>query len=130
MSWPLYEFQDMDESMTFEQVMGSSQPNPVSLGGDQYSLHENNVDEDFSQTSFSSQDAHSFEAFNMFQDGIFSDNQSHFMNTDWIEDDGLLLTVPELTVPDETGFSQLTSERSSLQNEPLFDPQIDASTIL
>lgn len=66
----------------------------------------------------------------MFQDGIFSDNQSHFMNTDWIEDDGLLLTVPELTVPDETGFSQLTSERSSLQNEPLFDPQIDASTIL
>ncbi|CAJ0551311.1 Ff.00g112410.m01.CDS01 [Fusarium sp. VM40] len=66
----------------------------------------------------------------MFQDGVSSDNQSHFMNTDWIEDDGLLLTVPELTVLDETGLSQFTLETSSLQYEPLFDPQIDASTIL
>ncbi|SPJ73920.1 uncharacterized protein FTOL_03650 [Fusarium torulosum] len=130
MSWPPYDFQDMDESMTFEQVMGSSQPSLVSLGVDLYNLLENDVNEGFSQTFFPSQDAHGFETFNMFQDSVSPDNQSHFLNTGWIEDDGLLLTVPELAVPDETGPSQFTSERSPLQYEPLVDPQMDTSTIL
>jgi hypothetical protein len=102
----------------------------VSLGGDRYSLPENDVNEGLSQTFFPSQDAHSFEAFNMFQDSVSPDIQLHLLNADWIEDDGLLLTVPELAVPDETGPSQFTLERSPLQYEPLVDPQMDTSTIL
>jgi hypothetical protein len=100
------------------------------VGGDRYSLPENDVNEGFSQTLFPSQDAQSFEAFNMFQGGISSDNQSHFPNTDWIEDDGLLLTVPELAGLGETGPSQFTLERSPLQYEPLVDLRMDTPNIL
>jgi hypothetical protein len=66
----------------------------------------------------------------MFQDSISYDTQSHFLNTASIEDEDLLLTIPELAVPDETGPSQFTLERSPLQYEPLVDPQMDTSTIL
>ncbi|RKK06647.1 hypothetical protein BFJ68_g18316 [Fusarium oxysporum] len=69
-------------------------------------------------------------AFDMFQNNLFPDDQSQFLNLDLIEDDDLLLTVPELAAPDETGTSQFTSERLQLQHEPYLDPQDDTSTIL
>ncbi|KAG6978616.1 hypothetical protein FocnCong_v011773 [Fusarium oxysporum f. sp. conglutinans] len=130
MSWPLQDFQDIDESTTFEQAVGSSQPSLISLGDSPCSLPGNDFDADFSENLVPSQDVHTFEAFDMFQNNLFPDDQSQFLNLDLIEDDDLLLTAPELAAPDETGTSQFTSERLQLQHEPYLDPQDDTSTIL
>lgn len=130
MSWPLQDFQDIDEPTTFEQAVGSSQPSLISLGDVPYSLPGNDFDADFSGNPIPPQDVHTFEAVDMFQDGLFTDSQSQFLNLDLIEDDDLLLTVPELAAPDGTRTGQFTPERLHLQHEPDLDPQDDTSTIL
>jgi hypothetical protein len=66
----------------------------------------------------------------MFQDNLFPNDQLQFLNLDLIDDDNLLLTVPQLAAPDETGTVQFTPERLQLRHEPFLDPQDDTSTIL
>ncbi|SCV45277.1 uncharacterized protein FFB14_08544 [Fusarium fujikuroi] len=130
MSWPLQDFQDIDESTTFEQAVDSSQPSLVSLGDTPYSFSSNAFNADFPENPVLSQNVHTFEAFDIFQNNLSLDNHSQLPNLDLIQDDDLLLTVPELAAPDETGTGQFTSERLYLRYELDIDPQNDTSTIL
>jgi len=149
MNWHHLDIQDVDESATFEQVVDSSQPSlslspphrtrnrcirltpviTVSHDDAFFGLSDNTVDEDFQATSIPQQQ-HTFEYFDMFQNGSYFDNMSHLVHIDLLENERTLLDVPELAIPVETGLSQYTPERLELQNEPLLDPQMNTSTIL
>jgi hypothetical protein len=149
MNWRHLDLQDVDESATYEQVVDSSQPSLslppphitrnrrfrltpgiiVSHDDAFFGLSDNTVDEEFQATSILPQQ-HTFEHFDMFQNGSYFDNISHLVHIDLLENERTLLDVPELAIPAETGLSQYTPERLELQNEPLLDPQMNTSTIL
>ncbi|VTT84245.1 unnamed protein product, partial [Fusarium fujikuroi] len=102
----------------------------LSLGDTPYSFSSNSFNADFPENPVLSQNVHTFEAFDIFQNNLFLDNHSQLPNLDLVQDDDLLLTVPELAAPDETGTGQFTSERLYLRYESDIDPQNDTSTIL
>ncbi|KLO91741.1 uncharacterized protein Y057_8933 [Fusarium fujikuroi] len=102
----------------------------VSLGDTPYSFSSNAFNADFPENPVLSQNVHTFEAFDIFQNNLSLDNHSQLPNLDLVQDDDLLLTVPELAAPDETGTGQFTSERLYLRYESDIDPQNDTSTIL
>jgi hypothetical protein len=129
MNWHHLDLQDVDESATYEQVVDSSQPSLISHDDAFFGLSDNTVDEEFQATSIPPQQ-HTFEHFDMFQNGSYFDNISHLVHIDLLENERTLLDVPELAIPAETGLSQYTPERLELQNEPLLDPQMNTSTIL
>ena len=149
MNWHHQDIPDVDESTTFEPVVDSSQlslslpPSHrtrkqcfgltagiiVSANDPFFGLSDNPVNDELQATSTPSQQ-HIFEPFDIFQNVSYPGDISNLLHIDLLENEGMLLDVPELAVPVETGLSQYTPERLELQNEPLLDPQMNTSTIL